>query len=413
MTNTVICLVTNLFRIIIIVKYLNYFLDNVDVDWKSLTIVGAGYYLINTGGYLLFHYPVVNVITNLGGIMALALCFTKQPKKICFIVGTIYVMNMICDTIAVFSFTEYKVGEEFDQLCTIVTVLLFFLCELLVEKTVHIVRKQNDTENNALLVIPLVSLGLLFSLSLYDQTRKDFYIRISMGLLLINFAVLFLYNSLLKSQESKWENELMKQKTKEYKNQLQIMKDRTEEIRNMKHDLKNHILELEILSKQGNNQSMINYLGNMKQTLCPEIEIVDTGNDDVDSLLNYWLMKARAELAQVNTKILVPMELLHAFDVCIVLGNLLENAIEAAIQTSEKTMDLEIEYRKGMFWVKIQNSCAVVLTNKNGKLISTKADKEHHGKGLQSVKRTVDKYDGKMNVMYDNNIFGVEIIMYM
>ena len=72
-------------------------------------------------------------------------------------------------------------------------------------------------------------------------------------------------------------------------------------------------------------------------------EIVASGNFEIDSVMNYMLYRAKEEQCNVNVKVQLPKTVAHSFDINVILGNLLENSIEAARQTEEKRLDIEIE----------------------------------------------------------------------
>ena len=131
------------------------------------------------------------------------------------------------------------------------------------------------------------------------------------------------------------------------------------------------------------------------------------------------LQKAKRELNTVNTAIVLPEEIQHSFDINILLGNLLENAIEAARVTEQKYLGISIKLKRGVLKVKIENSfLAENLIQKKSygienKFITTKNSKELHGLGLKSVTKIVEKHNGIMDISSEHNIFCVNLVMYM
>lgn len=98
----------------------------------------------------------------------------------------------------------------------------------------------------------------------------------------------------------------------------------------------------------------------------------------------------------------------------IILGNLLDNAIEASSKVEENPyINVKLKYDKGRLFLQVANPYAGELIEKSGKFITTKADKDNHGIGLESVKKVIQKYSGTMSVDYDDNIFSVVILMYL
>lgn len=130
-------------------------------------------------------------------------------------------------------------------------------------------------------------------------------------------------------------------------------------------------------------------------------------------MLNYMLHKAKQSLTAVEVKVQIPEDMKHSFDVNIILGNLLENAIEAAVKTEEKKLSVEVYWKQEVLWVEIANSYSGKLKCTSSKLLTTKEDAERHGIGLQSVQKIVEKYNGVMDVSSEDHIFKVSLILYM
>lgn len=91
----------------------------------------------------------------------------------------------------------------------------------------------------------------------------------------------------------------------------------------------------------------------------------------------------------------------------VILGNLLENAIEAAEQTKEKWLLVDIRFRQGILRIDIENSFSGTL--KEGR----KIEKDNHGIGLGNVKKIVEKYEGSVEICPQNTTFDVKLILYM
>lgn len=97
----------------------------------------------------------------------------------------------------------------------------------------------------------------------------------------------------------------------------------------------------------------------------------------------------------------------------IILGNLLENAIEAARQTEEKKLTVAIKEEKGVLKIHIENSYNGTLIQKGTRLLTTKKEKELHGLGLGSVENVVQKYHGEMEIEKEKNMFSVRVLLYL
>ena len=98
---------------------------------------------------------------------------------------------------------------------------------------------------------------------------------------------------------------------------------------------------------------------------------------------------------------------------CVVLGNLMENAIEAAYKTDEQYLSLDLRQHKNLLLLTIKNSYCGPLREEEGIFFSKKADIANHGYGLKNVKRIVEKYNGVMEISHTDSIFCVDIMLYI
>ena len=90
----------------------------------------------------------------------------------------------------------------------------------------------------------------------------------------------------------------------------------------------------------------------------------------------------------------------------------MDNAIYAIKNSEHKQIKIEIEFDRNIFYIIITNSYCGRILSKNGQLQTTKKDKDNHGIGLRSVEAVIKKYDGIMDIDYDNSNFCVSILLY-
>ena len=132
MTDIVICISTNLFRVYLISRFMRIFLEdkenrNCGDRLKDLMVYG-GFFLVNTAAYLTLHMVWVNFVCNLAGIGLIALMYIKSIKMVLFVTCSVYMINMGCDTISTLLFINYKDGTGFSQVYEVITVFLIFIC---------------------------------------------------------------------------------------------------------------------------------------------------------------------------------------------------------------------------------------------------------------------------------------------
>lgn len=412
--DVIVCASTNLFRIYIIHRFILIFLGDVKQDRKKEFLCASAFFCVNTLSYLLFHAAWLNILCNLLGIGSMVYLHTKSIKINLFITSGIYFINMACDSIAVL-FVEYNHAQNVSLVYAIITVFLILICELFSEKVVNYRKNIDAVESLPLVLVPLSSIGMFLFLSNRREKPDRELVIISLGLMFINFIVFFLYRMLLKAFSQKYENELLAQI---YSNQLDTMLESEARVKNLRHDIKHHLNGLKLLAANNDMHAIRNYLDDMENYIENPDEIVASGNIEIDSVLNFMLQMAKRELRSVDIKVQLPEALVHSFDINIILGNLLENAIEAARQTEEKYLGVTIMLKKEILRIEIENSF-------NGSLLFQKDEKYHafsfgttkentkkHGMGLNSVRKIVQKYNGIMDVYSKDNRFYIKLMLY-
>ena len=105
--------------------------------------------------------------------------------------------------------------------------------------------------------------------------------------------------------------------------------------------MKHHLNELTLLANKYDVAEIREYIGQMRSFMENPDELIASGNMEIDSVLNYMLQKAEKDLKTVDIKVMLPEKVQHSFDVNVLLGNLLENAIEAAERTEGGQTDGE------------------------------------------------------------------------
>lgn len=418
MLDFMICALTNLFRIFLIGRCASIFLG-VDVDKKKKHIVYGCFYVINTVLFWEFHTVWINMICNLMGIGAIVWLYTKSVRTNLFITGTIYLVNCGCDVAATSLFVNYRDGGAYNQIYAVISLFLIFMCELVIEKMITIHKDAEDAQNISLVLMPICSI-IVITLLIYTDTCTDIGLTIvSIGLLIANFLMLYLYNLLLHSISQQYEMEMLKTQLQAYANQLNVVLRGEEKIKALRHDIKHHLNELMLLANKHDVAEIQKYIDEMNSFLKNPNEIVASGNLEIDSVLNFMLQKAEKELKTVDIKVMLPEKVRHSFDINVMLGNLLENAIKAAGKTENKYLSVHIKLKRGILKVKIENSfeSSCTLCEKQNRkdtiLKTTKPFTEQHGIGLKNVKKIVEKYNGTMAVTAQEGIFCVNLLLYM
>ena len=144
--------------------------------------------------------------------------------------------------------------------------------------------------------------------------------------------------------------------------------------------------------------------------------VSNSGNIVIDSLIGYWYVTAQKKGIDFSVDICIPMMMpFKGADMCLILGNLLENAVEAAQKAEgKKYIAIKMKYDKNNLLLSVTNSyVGKLIKTKNHRLKSTKSDAGNHGVGLSSVYRAAAKYHG--TVVIEDSVpeqFRIRVLLY-
>jgi len=241
---------------------------------------------------------------------------------------------------------------------------------------------------------------------------------------MISFFLIFVINIIIFNLYLRLSEELqLKMKNVVYENQIIlnskyiIEKERIfNELRTSKHDMKHHLSTLIVILKRNDIDQAVGYIENIfEKNELKDYTFVDSGNIIVDSLINSKYATAIANEIDFSGEIQVPVSLPYkATDLCIVLGNILDNALEASekLPVGDRYIKLFVKYRMEELVIVCVNSFnGSVKLDESGLFITTKKDNDQHGIGIASVKKIAKKYAG--NVLYEctDNEFMIKILL--
>jgi len=185
------------------------------------------------------------------------------------------------------------------------------------------------------------------------------------------------------------------------------------QMRGWRHDYHNHIQVIKAHNALGQSDEINTYLNELDKDLTSVDTIIKSGNIMLDAILNSKLSLATAKKIAINAKASAPASVtVSDIDLCVIVGNLLDNAIEACMKIEneeDRFIRVYIGMFKEQFYVSISNSMGAGINKHSGRFITTK--KGPHGFGLMRVDSIVEKYSGYLNRQNEEGVFATEIML--
>jgi len=186
-----------------------------------------------------------------------------------------------------------------------------------------------------------------------------------------------------------------------------------QQTRSWRHDWRNHIQTLKAYAAAGDLASVSRYLDELDEDLSRVDTVIKTGNSMVDAILNSKISLARARGVTVSAEALIPVRLsIPELDLCCVIGNLFDNAIDAslALPEADRLIRVYMDMKGTQLYISFTNFTAgKKLSRSHGLFQTTKG--AGHGLGLRRVRAAVDRMGGYMSVGSEDGAFTAEILL--
>lgn len=265
---------------------------------------------------------------------------------------------------------------------------------------------------SAIFLLLVFELLFIFQIMEYGNSSLDAGVWII--ILVQVYCVFFLefQNVLFRKSAMKQELETLNHLWHQQKEQYAISRENIELINRKCHDLKHQIAAMRTITSSEEREK---YIKEMEDSVQIYGSIVKTGNEVLDTVLTEKSLICAANNIKINCiadgrK----MDALDPVDVYTVFGNALDNAIESVkcLSNCEKRLiDVIVFMEKKFLFINIMNPIESKLKFEDGIPLSTKIKNGYHGFGLKSIRHTVEKYEGYMKVVTENQIFSLRILI--
>lgn len=350
------------------------------------------------------------------------LAFEKvRIRQLIFFYAILYCVSMVLTA----PFVPYF-PQHFRSLDAIINTLLTILwaCSCLTRVRYTIQRILNCLPKYVIIIsVFLLAIAAIMSVMVSYFQFGDFpevwnrWIQISTSFLLMVIClivpvifIISISNTQLKTLTADYEQQIHAQ-AEHYKNLAQA----NYEVRRFRHDFKNIRIAIESLLERGAYDEALKLIHQCNDCLENPGGLrsaFDTGNGIADALLTDKQEKACAYNTHIAFSGMIPTEFLLPTDLCVILGNSLDNALEACQKLptqSSKTITVSCNCSNGFLFLSITNPIAEKVVIRNNQIATTKENKTLHGFGLYSLHTIVKKYDGEIQLSATEDSFTVNI----
>ena len=410
-----ISVVMELVRVILIIEYFQIFFEKVHLYKK--VIAGAVSYIITTGCYLGFHNSLINIISTIIGMFIIAAVHEGTLKK--KILHTVMCFGVSCamDMLAGFALMEAPSSSNYVLFSSFLSVVMFYAFVVILR---NIYRKRNREEFSGqwvfLLLIVLMSICVAYVLLNDNEISRVTALTVIIVMIAVNLILYYFYTSMLDRYIFMQDNVLLREQIAIYESELRANVEQDRQVQALRHDMKHHIREIYSLADKNTDTDIIRYLDEMSDSMDNIEKVASTGNSVFDGILNYYAQKINQEMNNVNFSVIlkIPTDLeISSFDMNVILGNLLDNAMENVSGEVGQELQIEavLEYIEGLLRIEVVNTFAGNVNKDGERFISHKG--QGHGFGLSNVKKITEKYSGYMMTEHESNRFKVVVLLYL
>jgi len=374
----------------------------------------AYFLLFGVLGYVYLAAPLSFVVSS---VMAVAVIFTlaqtyqvEMRTKLIFTMlyaVLISIVNFISfyilHVLGAVDFRSLDPVNEQDQILLIRSTFLSFIIMFAVIQIIRLVAKRKSSSLHyryylLFMIIPLFSIYQLNVLTMDSEMNIHFFIS-AIGFLFINVLIIFVFDTIIDKFQFKNENDRLQQQMDYQDANYEKTVHSFKSIKRIIHDTNQQFLYIEECIKQNQPEAAIKHIQSTLGKIESAYQRVNTGHLVVDALVTNTLMIGQANGIRIDTQLRLPSSEIHIdrYDLCVVLGNMLDNAIEASKQVkvaADRYVAITIFAKESALFIHILNH----MDKERVDWQSQKANPHFHGIGLTNIDRICNKHGGHMTI---------------
>ncbi len=413
-------ILTNLLYVFTIYKLLQTFFNEEQCNLKVKRIALCVYFISTAISIFFVDELFITLAVNFVFLFLISLCYkSSMLKKIVFTV-LIYASLAIIEYLVFICMGYFNLSIEHITHSDNINGLILDKTIMMVLS--YIIYRYNTSLKNKYstattyyftFFIVLVSSLFLFvsSINKPDITLSSFIINGAV-FIIINATVVIIDDKIFRNAIIENEKNKLKEQNLAYENEVNILNQSNNTVKHLRHDMKNHLIMLNEMYKNNKTEEINEYIDKALNTL-DETSYSNTNNFAFDSIINFKLEEIKNTDVKLDLEVFVPEKIsISSYDITVILGNLLDNAIDATLKSEEKNLKIKIKSKYKNLIIIIANSYnGEIKIDKVGNFITTKLDKNEHGLGLSIITDTAYKYGGDVITDFKNKTFQISVII--
>lgn len=365
---------------------------------------------------------IMTIVTNIAIILV---AFNSSIKSSFFHSIVMCILRYISEFISIYllaiTYTTSSndiINNYFEMASLMSNIICFLLSRIAVKLSVKETQAKSWGKWALLSLLPICSIVIILVFRMLTggnilSVKQNLICISSIAFLfIVNIIVYAIYEQAEKANQKLIELELTNQKNEIDMQYLELLEKKNDDMNIMTHDYKNNVLAIADMT---NSTEIKSYINEMVGEISKYNKIAKTKNKMLDIIINKYTDICTDKNITFKTNILSEnLSFMNDYDISSLFNNILDNSVEAAVNSNKKDIGLEItnainSYHK----IIVTNSCDTPPRSKNDKLITTKKNKESHGFGTKSIQNIADKYNGEMRWEYseENKQFKLTILI--
>ena len=251
----------------------------------------------------------------------------------------------------------------------------------------------------------------LYQRNVFDESSARELILISMALLVICVAVCVCQHIINKQNQYMVEYEKLRTHLEVENRNIEKIQELYENSSILRHDIKHYAVMVKELLKNKDYEKIENIMDEMIEEKLTGDTVIYTSNDMLNAVLNSKLSICKKHNIRFDVEVSCKIPDDHIINMCVVMSNILDNAIEAEIKEKDRLIRCTMNRNQDMLSILVGNRISKSVLADNPQLITSKNDKDNHGFGTKSIIKRVKQMDGTYRVVETKDEFLVEIFV--